>query len=123
MHSVRCVIWDKARPDDVWVEIEIGRDDAGQRFWKLTDAGKIPFNQFKAKQGTWQYVNIQEVGPDGREMHTRGIAVDGVYPDTFTLKGVPKGFYRLTCGQTLSGDGSRDADGTDVEHSMDFLCT
>jgi hypothetical protein len=123
MPSVRCLIWDKARPDDVWVEIEIGRDDAGQAFWRLTDAGKIPFNQFKAKKGTWTYVNIQELGPDGQEQRSFGIAVDGVYPDTFTLKGVPKGFYRLNCGQTRGGDGSRDVDGTEVEYCMDFLCS
>src|SRR5262245_10364473 len=45
VHSVRCLIWDKARPE-VWIEIEIGRDDDAEPFWTRTGASKIPFNNF-----------------------------------------------------------------------------
>jgi hypothetical protein len=35
MHSVRCRIWDKAKPQ-IWLEMDIGVAENDRRFWKVS---------------------------------------------------------------------------------------
>src|SRR5262245_29533146 len=121
MHSVQCRITSKDKPE-IWIEIEIGVDNDDKPFWKLTRKSSVSFNALYATKGTWEYTRFTIVDKDGNKEESDGLDVKGDGLDGFALANVPKGFYRMNCGQVRTGKGLRINDGMDVLYKMEFLC-
>jgi hypothetical protein len=121
MFSVQCRIKRSDKPE-IWIEIEIGVDNDDKPFWKLTRKSSVSFNAFFATKGTWEYTRLTIVDKDGNGEESGGLDVNGDGLDGFALAHVPKGFYRMNCGQVRTGKGFRINDGVDVGYKMEFLC-
>jgi hypothetical protein len=118
MQSVRCRIWDKAKPQ-IWLEMDIGVAENDRRFWKASGQSNVPFHQFNDKEGVCRYATADVGGEERYE----GVQVESADMDGFVLMGVPKSFYRLGRGQDVGGKGIRTANGfTDVEYRIEFPC-
>ena len=120
MPSVTCKIASKIKPEK-WIEVEIGvDDDSGSKFWRLTAKSPVSFLSFNVTSGEWFPIAY---------LHNDNPEVSGIMLRTseddpfqgFDLLRTGSNFYRLICGQTIQGDGSREKH-LDVRYRMDFLC-
>ena len=111
MPSVRCHIWQQS-DETIFVEIEIGRDDADNPYWTLMAYSPVTFPQFTAKEGTWNYY---------KTLRTLKINSDDGNTEEFSLRGVPQSFYLRTCGQDEEGQGKRPPD-VSIAYRIQPLC-
>ena len=120
MFSVTCKINDKKTPEK-WIEVEIGVEEgSGNKYWRLTAKSPVAFHNFSATKGKWDWGNY--FGPD--DSFASALFILPPKPDPFNgfqLFRTGRNFYRLACGQSIEGIGTREKH-LDVEFRMDFLC-
>jgi hypothetical protein len=123
MPSVSCKIRSK-KTADKWIEVEIGVDDSGDNFWRLTAKSVVSFAQFKATSGRWDPLPYSAGKSSGPYWDVPSILLWSAEPDPFHgffLFRPGPSFYRLGCGQVISDEGARE-DTADLTYRMDFLC-
>ena len=124
MPSVSCKIKSKKSPER-WIEVDIGVDDnSGDNFWRLTAKSAVAFSQFTATSGRWDPVSHSGRSPSSGYWDVPSILLFSADSDPligFVLMRPGPAFYRLGCGQTIRGEGSRE-DTADLTYRMDFLC-